>query len=456
MAVPIALPKLGMTMEEATVTNWLKKSGEFVRQGQAILEVETEKVNFEVEAPHDGILHPSAQEEQTLPVGAILGYILEAGEVAPPASTLASVASSIDGVASAIARAPSVRERGDVRASPAARALARAQHVNLSEVSGTGPEGRIKEANVQAYLDEAARAAPQRTPAASRAALEHPAVQRAGPAVSPLARRAATQAGMDPAGIEGSGHLGRVMLADAQRVPPRLSDSAPNAIDSREPMGRMRKAIAQRMHRSLQEMAQLTITMKADMTEVARLRQRLLAAWESEGIRPTYTDIVVRVVAAALRRHPHINSRIEGDDVITVSAVNVGLSVAFDGGLIVPVIHEADRLTLREIAAKTSMLAAAARARTLAPPQVTGGTFTVTTLGVYGVETFTPIVNPPEAAVLGVGTIQTEAAFDGDRVFPREVLRLSLSFDHRLIDGAPAAEFLRTVVGLLEQPYLLL
>lgn len=453
MAIPIALPKLGMTMEDATIINWLKPNGAAVREGEALVEVETEKVTFEVESPADGILEIAVEADQTLSVGDMLGYVLAENESRPTQTPpVAAVVAGPPTSNGAMAVRALAEVDTEVRASPAARALARAEHVDLAGVRGTGPEGRIKEAEVRAFLVR--RDSTEIKVPVAQAVVVAPS-KRPGAGMSPLARRAAAQSGIDPASVQGTGHLGRVMRADVERA---VAASMPSGVrkDLREPVRGMRRTIAQRMQRSLQEMAQLTITMKADMTETVRLRQRLLAQWEPLGIRPTYTDIVVRVTAAALREHPNLNARIEGDEIVQMGAVNIGLSVALDDGLIVPVIHDADTLPLRDIARRTRELAASARSRSLSPAQVQGGTFTVSSLGAYGVETFTPIINLPEAAILGVGAIQTEAAFDGDRVFPREVLRLSLSFDHRLIDGAPAAEFLRTIVRLLEQPYLLL
>jgi pyruvate dehydrogenase E2 component (dihydrolipoamide acetyltransferase) len=322
----------------------------------------------------------------------------------------------------------------------------------MALVPGTGPNGRIHAADVRVYADRERRGAAT-TPVIRATADGGPKA----PGATPLAKRAAELADIDLRQVRGTGHRGRITRADVEAL--RASVSPRETVRQQElrlPLRGLRRTIADRMHRSLQEMAQLTITMKVDMTESVRLRQLLLREWEQEGLRITYTDLVIKAVATALREHPELNARIEGEEIVQSGRVNVGLSVAVDGGLLVPVIHDADMLSLHEIAVRARDLADAARGGALSLDQMSGGTLTVTTLGAYGVESFTPIVNPPEAAIVGVGAVQTEAAFEEDRVFPRQVMRLSLSFDHRLVDGAPAATFLRRIVRILEQPYLML
>jgi pyruvate dehydrogenase E2 component (dihydrolipoamide acetyltransferase) len=220
----------------------------------------------------------------------------------------------------------------------------------------------------------------------------------------------------------------------------------------------VRRTIGQRMHESLQSMAQLTVTMEVDVTEAGRMCRELSARWQGtpEGdVTVSYTHAIVKAAALALAEHPRLNSTLEGDVIRLLDEVNVGVAVALDEGLIVPVVREADRKSLRQIAIEARELSEKARQGTLTVDEVTGGTFTVTTLGMYDVDVFTPIVNPPQCAILGVGRVKDVPAFDGDRVVRRTVLNLSLSFDHRLVDGAPAAEFLRGVKHYLEHPYLL-
>jgi pyruvate dehydrogenase E2 component (dihydrolipoamide acetyltransferase) len=312
--------------------------------------------------------------------------------------------------------------------------LARELDVNLAAVFGSGPEGRVTEEDVRRHAS--APAAPARAGAVEVRA-------------SPLARRLAAEHGLDLAAIQGTGPDGRIDKGDVERA---IAAAPPGEV---VPFTGMRRTIAQRMHESLQSMAQLTVTTQADVTEAVRLRERLVEEWHTEGIRPTYTDFVLRAVATTLPEHPRVNATLEGDNIRLFSEANVGLAVSLDEGLIVPVIHGADRLSLKEIARRSAELAEKARAGTLTVDEVSGGTFTVTSLGPYGVDTFTPVVNPPQAAILGVGRIKEVAGFEGDQVVRRQAVDLSLSFDHRLLDGAPAAEFLGRVRQLLEEPHLL-
>jgi pyruvate dehydrogenase E2 component (dihydrolipoamide acetyltransferase) len=218
----------------------------------------------------------------------------------------------------------------------------------------------------------------------------------------------------------------------------------------------MRRTIAGRMHASLQEMAQLTITTEADVTELVRLRAQLIDEWQRDGPRPAYTDLVVKAAARALREHPRLNASLDGDVIRLHEQINVGVAVALDEGLIVPVLRDADRLPLKRLARESAALVERARSGSLTFDDVSGGTFSVTSLGMYEVDAFTPIVNPPQAAILGVGRVRETVALSGRDVVARQVMTLSLSFDHRLLDGAPAAAFLRRVSHLLGRPYLLL
>lgn len=221
-------------------------------------------------------------------------------------------------------------------------------------------------------------------------------------------------------------------------------------------MRSMRRVIAERMHASLQQMAQLTLGMQVVMDEAVKLRAQLVEEWAPEGVRPSYTDLVIRAVARALGRHPLLNARVADAGIELLPDVHIGMAVALDDGLVVPVIRDAGRRSLMEIAAESTRLAAAARAGTLSLDEMSGGGFSVTPLGMYDVDFFTPIINPPNVAILGVGRIHDATAWDGDRPLRRQEMTLSLTIDHRAVDGAPAAAFLQTVRDLLQAPYRLL
>jgi pyruvate dehydrogenase E2 component (dihydrolipoamide acetyltransferase) len=379
MAVKVIMPKLGMAMTEGTVVKWLKPDGARVEKGERIAVVMSKKIIYEVEAPASGILRHAAAEKEVKAVGEVIAYIAEPGEVIPELEK----APAAPPVAEVPVEAPAPKE---ILATPAAKRLAKEHGVDLSQIKGTGPGGRITEKDVMAFVE--ARKAPPPPP----------------------------------------------------RPPAKVI-----------PFIGMRQAIAERMTQSLQTMAQVTITTEIDATELVRMREQLKGEFEL-----TYTDMVVKAAAIALKKHPLLNSTLIGDEIHLLDEVHIGVAVALEGGLIVPVVRDADKKSLREIAAETRRLAEGARAGTLTVDEVTGSTFTVTNLGMYGVDIFTPIINPPEVAILGVGRIVEKPSFQQGQVVPRAMMHLSLTFDHRIVDGAPAAEFLRTVKELLENPYRLL
>ena len=420
-------------MTEGTLTHWLVADGERVEKGQPIFQMSTEKINNEVEAEEAGILRHLVAEDATVPAGAVVGCLLAEGEELS-AEFEAMVAAAAEARAAAAATA----------AEPAAPAPATA-----------GP-----------------RPAPR---APARVASSAASAEAEFRPVSPLARRLADELGVELSQVVGTGPGGRIVKEDIERAAAG-KEAPPAAPPAGEvvPFKGMRRTIAQRMHESLQTMAQLTITTEVDMTEAAKLRDQLVEDWQREGIRPTYTDLVLKAVALALREHPRVNATLEGESIRLLSEVNVGLAVSLDEGLIVPVVKDADKKSLKQIAAETADLSERARADALSVDEVTGASFTVTSLGMYGVDTFTPVVNPPQAAILGVGRIREVPGFlarddsaqtggrpaasdgRGEQVVRRSVMDLSLSFDHRLLDGAPAAQFLGRVRALLERPSHLL
>ncbi len=301
--------------------------------------------------------------------------------------------------------------------------------------------------------------APPGTPADEQSAAEPTTPAAAAPPPSrqtdrsqiqavPLARRMAREHGIDLARVRGTGPRGRVVVADVEAHIMQASAGQGPAADVARPMPRMRQVIAERMVESLQTSAQLTLVSTADVTELIAWR----ADWTGEGRKPSITDAVVRACALALRRHPGVNSRIEGDQIIELGAVNIGVAVALDDGLVVPVIGDADTLGLAELAEVSTRLAEQARAGELGPDAYAGGTFTVTNLGAQGVDAFTPVLNLPEPAILGVGRTRDVLVRDGDSMAWRAEMTLSLTVDHRLIDGYPGALFLAEVVALLGDP----
>lgn len=448
MATQIIMPKLGMAMTEGAVVKWAKRDGETVNKGEPLVVVMSKKISYQIEAPATGIVRHVAQEKETRPVGAVIGYILAPGEampevVPPPAAAPVTAAprAPTGGAPAPAPAAPPSEAAPFVLASPAARRLAKELGIDLAQVRGSGPEGRITEADVQRAAEERAKGAAPPAPAPAEVL------------ASPMARTLAREHGIDLAQVKGTGAGGRITEKDvlafieARKVaaPPVAAPPA-RAI----PFVGMRQMIAQRMSESLQSMAQVTLMTEADVTETVRLRERLKQRYDL-----SYTDIIVKAVAVALKEHPLLNATLVGEEIQLLPEIHIGVAVALEDGLIVPVVRDADKKTLQEIAQETRRLAEGARAGTLTVDEVTGSTFTITNLGMYGVDGFTPIINPPEVAILGVGRIVEKPAIYRDEIAKRAMLTLSLTFDHRLVDGAPAAAFLDRVRELLETPGLI-
>jgi len=422
MAIEIVMPKLGLLMTTGTVVKWLKADGERVEKGERIAIVMSKKITYGVQAPASGILRHAAVLKEVKAVGEPIAYIAEPGEAIPELKALPSAPPPEKAPPSPPERKPFVL------ASPAARRLAREKGVDLTQVTGTGTEGRVTEADVLRFLEEREKAPPI--------------------LASPMARKLAQEHGVDLAQVRGTGAGGRITEKDvlafieARKAPP---------IRRAIPFIGVRQMIAERMTESLHTMAQVTITAEVDATELVKLREQIKVDFDL-----TYTDLVVKAVAKALREHPLLNATLVGDEIQLLEEIHIGVAVALEDGLIVPVVRDADKKSLQEIAHETQRLAAKTREGTLTVDEVTGSTFTVTNLGMYGVEIFTPIINPPEVAILGVGRIGEKPAFHGGQIVKRSLMQLSLTFDHRIVDGAPAAEFLHTVKELLESPYRLL
>jgi len=451
MPAEIVLVKVGMTMTEGMVEEWYVPDGGNVEKGQPLYRLETEKVNLDVDAETRGTVKHGVAVGVNLKPGDVIGWIYGPGEAIPTDTGVASSSTNAEapGVET-VARLPPMRHgEGDrVLASPAARRLAKELGVDYTAVAGTGPSGRIVEADIRLHA------------AATRGAS---AAQRPVRA-SPLAKRLAATHGVDLSRVAGTGPGGRITRADveAAATAPTATTAArpatapvPAAAGS-VPLKGKRRTIAARMQQSLQQSAQLTMDMDVVMDDAVNLRRQLIAEWEPESIRPSFTDIVVRAVAKALRAHPMMNS-VYGDTEITLlPEVHIGIAVAVDDGLVVPVLRDADARSLKDIATASSGLADAAREGRLGLDDMAGGTFTVSALGMYGVDSFTPILQAPQTGILGVNRIRDEVAWRGERPVPEKRMRLSLTWDHRVLDGAPAAQFLGTVRDLLESPYRLL
>lgn len=451
----IYLVKVGMTMTEGMVSEWFIADGAEVKKGEMLYALETEKVNLDVDAEADGTVKHLVEAGVTLEPGDVVGYIFAQGEsipdVLPGATSQPEVVESAEPVAvesAAPMAVEAVVSEGFVKASPAAKRLAKELDVNYLALQGTGPGGRIVEADVQSA-------------ASGQTASQQPAVaaiqsqSSANIKASPLARRIAEQRAIDLSQVRGTGPGGRIVQSDVENLGASIAQASGPAAGDMVPVKGMRKTIAQRMHQSLQESAQLTMDMAAVMDDAVKLREQLIREWDGAA-RPTFTDLVIKAAAKALQKHPLMNSQFGGTGIQLLNEIHVGIAVALPEGLVVPVVRHADQLSLKEIAIESARLATSARNGTLGLDDYAGGTFTISALGMFGVDSFTPISNQPQSGILGVNRILDGVAWEGETPIRQKQMNLSLTWDHRVLDGAPAAEFLQTVVEYLSEPYRLL
>jgi pyruvate dehydrogenase E2 component (dihydrolipoamide acetyltransferase) len=449
MANEILMPKLGMTMEKGTIIKWFKEEGETVAAGEPLLEVLTDKINIEVESYVSGtLLKRYYGENEEVPVNRIIGYIGQSGEAVPDTPPDAEPSEAAGGGADAGETAEQIREEAPgtgpnkVRATPAARRVAREYGVSLEQVRGSGENGTI-------HRDDVLKHVAERSPA------DDAAVR-----ATPLARKIAERERIDLSGVKGTGIHGKITKNDLPLPASAGNDREPSAAPSAPAIRKlegMRKIIAQRMAQNAFTAPHVTLHSEIDMTEAVQLRQKLLGPVEQKtGWRLSYTEMIVKAAALMLRKHPNVNASIAGEEIVYHSEANVGLAVALEDGLIVPVIRNADRKSLADLTAECKSLAKSAKEGKLSPDQLTGGTFTISNLGMYAVDAFTPIINLPEAAILGVGRIQEKPVVKDGKIEIRAMMHVSLSFDHRIIDGAPAASFLTDLKHVLEHPYEML
>lgn len=434
MATEVKLPRLGQGMESGVILKWLKSEGDEVAKGDVLYELETEKVTQEVEAEASGVLLKIAVPEGEAPVGTTVAVIGEQGE----AVSLAD----------------------EAEAAPEAEGAARevdedAQEEGSSAAGREGERERGRRASAAASNGEG----PPRPEPAEAPSRPEPVEGRLK--ASPLARRIARERGVDIATLGGTGPEGRVVAEDVERAAAASKQqtvASPLAVPAEVetvPLTSLRKTIARRMTEAWQAPA-FQIVMSADMTRALELRGRLVELTEEGGTKPTVSDVLTKVCAAALMRHRAVNAHFTGDSVQRFPAADVGIAVAIADGLIVPVIRSAERLTIGEVAAARADLVERARSGKLKQADLEGGTFTISNLGMYGVERFVAVLNPPQAAILAVGAAEERpVAVDGE-VLIRPTMTMTLTCDHRSIDGATASEFLRTVKTLLEEPALAL
>jgi pyruvate dehydrogenase E2 component (dihydrolipoamide acetyltransferase) len=429
MAVEVLVPPLGQTVDTLVLVSWFKQEGETVTQGEPLFSVETDKATLDVEAPGSGILtavtaHPGAEVK----VLSAIAMIAAAGEVGAEVEARAAAEQVLTSNTTSTSR---------LFVSPRARRLAEQAGVSLTAVKATGPEGAIIERDVRAYMaEEQAQAEPAS------------AIISESGSISPVARRMADEAGLAWQTIAGTGPRGQITKEDVvQALGPKPQSDAASL-----PFSGIRGTIAGRMVAGHSETAPVTLTAEADATGLVQLRRQLA----EDGVEVSYNDLLLYALAHALREHPRLNASLEGDAIKVWSRIDIGLAVDTERGLLAPVIRGVDGKGLAHLAAETKALAERARAGRCTPEELRGGTFTLTNLGMYGIDAFTPIINLPECAILGVGRIKEQPAVLNGQVGIRQMVWLSLTFDHRLVDGGPAARFLQRVVQLVERPHLLM
>ncbi|MFQ3549688.1 MAG: dihydrolipoamide acetyltransferase family protein [Armatimonadota bacterium] len=463
MATKMVMPLLGQTMEEGTIIKWFKNEGDTIKEGEPLLEVMTDKVNMEVEAPESGVLRKIlAQVDDIIPVKdpiAIIGTADEPiddllAEIGGAGSTDEEVESSgpapVLADSSDVDFAPSAPKstsgsvsvplspEGKVFASPAAKRVARENNIdiNLLAGKGTGPNGRIVEKDVIAFIESV-------------------------PKTTPLAGKIAADLGVDLAGVSGSGAAGKIMSQDVYSAsvptaPISLQASTYAQIGGTIPFTGMRKAVAQNVSLSKQTSPHVTLVTEVDMTEAVKMRKQILDDIEKNyGVRISFTDIITKAACRAILDKPIVNSRIEGDKIVISDSVNIGIATALEGALVVPVVKNVQSKSLVQISAEIKELVARAREGKASGDDFAGGTFSITNLGNYGIQSFDPIITPGQSAILGVCAITEKPVVVDGEIKVRSMMNLCLSFDHRVMDGAPAAEYLFRLKQILESPFLI-
>ena len=453
MAVQFRLAAFGHTMETGRVVEWHIAEGSRIEEGQPLVSIETDKTVVEVESPVSGVvLRIVGEADGEYDVGDTLAWIGEEGEEVPDAPAAPS-------------KTPAAGQPAESRATPVAQRLAQRHNIDAESLPGTGPGGRVTKEDVQRAIDEGG-AAPAKLPDEKPATTisEQPrtsATDRpSGSRVTPVARRLAERHNIDAESLPGTGPGGRVTKEDVQRAidtgaasPTTPAEDKPASDVEIIPLSGIRRTTAQRLGEIWSQAPHVTEGIEVDFSAIQNLRSVNEEAWrQSHGAAPTINDFVLKATAEALKAHPRLNATLIDGAVHQYREVNLGVAVDIPDGLVVPVVRRADTLGIVEIATQVRSLAERARDGKLRVDDYADGTFTVTNLGGLGVDWFTPVLNPPQCAILGVGSVRRVAVFAGESIVARDIGTLVLTFDHRAIDGAPCARFLGELRGLIEAP----
>ena len=460
MAIEVTMPKLGLTMETGKITEWKKAEGAQVNQGEILLVVETEKITYEVECPANGLLHIIVPQDGEVPVAELIAIIAAdkaeydkvAAGGAPAAAAAAPTAASAPAAAAPAAVAPAApaaaapaRAAGErVKASPLARRLAGEAGIDIAAIGGTGPEGRVVKKDVLSWQETNKFR------------------------ITPVAEKMAKENNIDLKQVAGTGPGGKITREDieaylAQQKAPaapaekKTGETKMDEGDKIVKLTSMRKVISRKMLESTNQAAQAYMTNSIDATMIQEFREKILAMGEKKhGVRVTITDFVMKITAMAIERHPVINTRWTGEGILFVKDINIGMAMSIKDGLVVPVIKNANKKSIIEIAKDRTALIDKGRNGKLGPAEMTGGTFTVSAMGMFGTELFTAIINQPENAILGVGAIIDKPVVVNKQIVIKPMMNLTLTYDHRTIDGADAGRFLQTLKELHDDPMLIL
>lgn len=444
MATPFIMPKMDMDQETVVINEWLKKEGELVEKGEPVIIIETDKITSEVEAPASGRLaRVLYKDNDEVPVTKVVAYILAEGETEADLPAEPSPSATKEEKPAQQATPELISENVQRVATPVAKRMAEAKQIDLEHIPSQSD--KITKEDVEAYLESLTEAKPR---------VQVPA--------TPAARRFATDEGISLSQVQGTGPRGRVQAKDVASFAAKPAEAAFKARllpSGTLPLSRIRKIIGERLTASYQSTPHIYLSIEADMFEAEQSRKRMNAlAVQSNETSISMTAYLVRVVAWALKRHPLLNASLQNEEIKIWEDVNIGIATAIDEGLIVPVIHQADQKTIREINQQLRTLTEQARKGSLPLEAVQGGTFSVSNLGMYGVQSFTAIINPPQVAILAVGAVTRKPVVvdESDSVQVRPMMMMTLAADHRVIDGAIAAEFLADLTGALETPEVML
>ncbi len=431
MADVIVMPKLGLTMKEGKIAKWNKNEGEEIKEGEILLEVATDKLTNEIEANRSGIIRKLLVKEGDVvpclePIAIIGDKDEDISDLLPQTTVEEKKVESPQ----KISNKQEVKEKKNlgnrVKISPIAKKLAQEKGIDIADITGTGPQGRITKADVEKYLENKSKVK-----------------------TSPMAEKVARELNVNLSDINKDGRIMKQDVLDYNKKAKFLEVADP--MDERVPMSQMRKVIAQRMSQSWETSPAVTFDIKVDITNLRRLKDKLKNVHKV-----TYTDLLVKVLSKVLLEFPLLNCSIDGEELIFRNYVNIGVAVALENGLVVPVVKYANVKGLKEISSEIKELAFKAKNNELSSDHLTGGTFTITNLGMYGIDSFSPIINQPEVAILGVNTIEERPVLENGNLINKPFMKLSLTADHRAVDGAVAAQFLHRVKEYIEKPEMLI